>query len=114
VRPGGPHAEGRGAGGGRAEGHDPRGATAYVSLEPCSRHGRTPPCVDALLAAGITRVVCAVTDPSQAGLERLRAVGVTVDVLPADDPLALAARRQNAAFRTWSICGRPHVRYRWR
>ncbi len=60
-----------------------RGATAYLTLEPCNHHGRTPPCVDALLAAGIARVVVAVRDPhpvAGGGLERLRAAGVAVAV----------------------------------
>jgi diaminohydroxyphosphoribosylaminopyrimidine deaminase/5-amino-6-(5-phosphoribosylamino)uracil reductase len=68
-------------------GADARGATAYVTLEPCAHHGKTPPCADALAAAGIARVVAAVGDPDPrvngAGFERLHAVGVEVvaDVL---------------------------------
>lgn len=112
VRPGGPHAEVVALAAVAARGRDPRGATAYVSLEPCSRQGRTPPCTRALEAAGITRVVCASPDPTEDGLEELRGAGIVVDVLPADDVLALAARRQNAAFRTWRVLGRPHVRYK--
>lgn len=66
-----------------ANGHDLRGATAYVTLEPCAHHGRTPPCCDALIAAGIGKVVAALGDPNPLvagqGFERLRAAGITVE-----------------------------------
>jgi diaminohydroxyphosphoribosylaminopyrimidine deaminase/5-amino-6-(5-phosphoribosylamino)uracil reductase len=82
--PGGPHAEADALNTARAQGLDTRGATAYVTLEPCSHHGRTPPCADALVAAGVARVVVAVEDPDQQvggrGLARLRAAGVDVEV----------------------------------
>lgn len=91
---GGPHAEIVAL---AVAGEAARGATLYVSLEPCNHHGKTPPCTDAILAAGIARVVFAVRDPDPAaagGEARLRAAGLEVlgDVAPAP------AREQNAAF----------------
>jgi diaminohydroxyphosphoribosylaminopyrimidine deaminase / 5-amino-6-(5-phosphoribosylamino)uracil reductase len=84
-----------------------RGATLYVTLEPCAHHGRTPPCADAVLAAGVARVVVGALDPNPkatGGVDRLRAAGVEVDVVDSVD-----ARRQNDAWRTWAALGRPHV-----
>jgi len=89
---------------------DPRGATVYITLEPCSHHGRTPPCADALIAAGVARVVVAMQDPNPRvagrGLERLRAAGiaVTVGVLEAE------AQALNPGFLRRMQRGRPWVR----
>jgi diaminohydroxyphosphoribosylaminopyrimidine deaminase/5-amino-6-(5-phosphoribosylamino)uracil reductase len=109
-RPGGHHAEVAAL---RAAG-DARGATVYVNLEPCSHHGRTPPCADALIAAGVDRVVTAMVDPTDrvngAGIARLRAAGVRVDV--AGGEVERAARRQNAWWLTFALLGRPHVTYK--
>jgi diaminohydroxyphosphoribosylaminopyrimidine deaminase/5-amino-6-(5-phosphoribosylamino)uracil reductase len=88
-----------------------RGATLYVTLEPCSHHGRTPPCADAVVEAGIARAVVGARDPNPVvdgrGLERLRSAGIEVELL--DD---FAARRQNEAWRVWKSLGRPFVTYK--
>ncbi len=93
-----------------AAGERARGATLYVTMEPCAHHGTTPPCVDAVLAAGIARVVAGSRDPNPeagGGLERLEAAGVAVEL--AD---SVEARRQNEAWRTWVAEGRPFVTYK--
>ena len=93
-----------------AAGELARGATLFVTMEPCAHHGTTPPCVDALLSAGVSRVVAGSLDPNpaaQGGLERLRAGGVEVE--HAD---SFEARRQNEAWRTWVALGRPFVAYK--
>src|SRR5512133_150321 len=90
---------------------DLRGATLYVSLEPCCHHGHTPPCTEAILESGIARVVVGTDDPSSKasgrGLGILRDEGVQVDV-PGGE-LATRARLQNQAFRKHARTGRPLV-----
>ena len=94
-----------------AAGERARGATLYVSLEPCSHHGTTPPCADAVAEAGVARVVAAVGDPNPKvdgrGFERLRAAGVEVEVADLWE-----ARAQNEAWRVWIARGRPFVTYK--
>jgi diaminohydroxyphosphoribosylaminopyrimidine deaminase/5-amino-6-(5-phosphoribosylamino)uracil reductase len=107
VSAGGPHAEVVAL---EAAGERARGATLYVTMEPCAHHGRTPPCVDAVLAAGIARVVAASLDPgahSGGGLERLRSAGVETE--HADH---FEARALNEAWRRWAADGRPFVTYK--
>jgi diaminohydroxyphosphoribosylaminopyrimidine deaminase / 5-amino-6-(5-phosphoribosylamino)uracil reductase len=94
----------------REAGERARGATLFVTLEPCAHRGRTPPCADAVAAAGVAHVVVGALDPNPkaaGGVERLRAAGVEVVV---DD--SVEARRQNEAWRTWVTLGRPHVTYK--
>jgi diaminohydroxyphosphoribosylaminopyrimidine deaminase/5-amino-6-(5-phosphoribosylamino)uracil reductase len=110
-RAGGPHAEIAAL---EAAGDEARGATLYTTLEPCAHHGRTPPCVDALIAAGVAKVVAAAGDPNPKtdgrGFDGLRAAGVDVEI--AEGEAAVRARRQNEAYRTWVTKGRPFVTYK--
>ena len=110
-RPGSPHAEVVAL---EAAGEAARGATLYVTLEPCAHHGRTPPCADALVEAGVARVVAAVGDPNPQtdgrGFDRLRAAGIEVE-LPGGE-LERHARAQNEAFRVWVAGRRPFVVYK--
>jgi diaminohydroxyphosphoribosylaminopyrimidine deaminase/5-amino-6-(5-phosphoribosylamino)uracil reductase len=104
------HAEVQALADAHARGHDVRGATLYVTLEPCSHHGRTPPCVEAVIAAGISRVVVAVSDPNPLvagqGLGRLRAAGIAV----ATGLMQPAAEEINIGFFTRMRSGKPWVR----
>ncbi|MDQ3889989.1 MAG: bifunctional diaminohydroxyphosphoribosylaminopyrimidine deaminase/5-amino-6-(5-phosphoribosylamino)uracil reductase RibD [Actinomycetota bacterium] len=109
--PGGPHAETVAL---EAAGERARGATLYVTLEPCAHHGRTPACADAVVAAGVDRILCAAGDPDPRtngkGFQRLREAGIAVEM--ADGDLGRQARRQNEAFRTWVVGRRPFVTYK--
>jgi diaminohydroxyphosphoribosylaminopyrimidine deaminase/5-amino-6-(5-phosphoribosylamino)uracil reductase len=96
-----------------AAGERARGATVYVTLEPCAHHGDTPPCADALVDAGVARVVVGQLDPHPGhggGTERLRAAGVEVEV--ADGDLAFRCRQQIEEWRTWVAEERPFVTYK--
>jgi diaminohydroxyphosphoribosylaminopyrimidine deaminase / 5-amino-6-(5-phosphoribosylamino)uracil reductase len=106
-RKGGPHAEVVALG---AAGERTRGATLYVTMEPCTHHGDTPPCTTAIREAGVARVVAGALDPNPkagGGLEELRAADVEVELVDSFD-----ARAQNEAWRTWVAQRRPFVTYK--
>jgi diaminohydroxyphosphoribosylaminopyrimidine deaminase / 5-amino-6-(5-phosphoribosylamino)uracil reductase len=108
---GGPHAEVAALEDCLARGHEPSGATLYVTLEPCAHQGRQPPCTNAILAAGVTRVVIASEDPSEKASGRgpgiLRDEGIEVELANGEE--AAAARLLNQPFRKHSRTSRPLV-----
>jgi len=110
ARAGEPHAEVHAL---RMAGERARGATAYVTLEPCCHYGRTPPCSHALIGAGVARVVMAMRDPNPrvagGGEAMLRAAGIAVET----GLLELEARELNAGFIKRMTLGRPYVRLKW-
>jgi diaminohydroxyphosphoribosylaminopyrimidine deaminase/5-amino-6-(5-phosphoribosylamino)uracil reductase len=111
VRRGEPHAEVNAL---RAAGEKARDSTMYVTLEPCTHHGSTPPCVDAILEAGVARVVIGVRDPnpgvSGGGVERLREAGVDVEVVEGEP--AWRSRDLNAGYLSVHERGLPWVIYK--
>lgn len=114
-RPGGPHAEVEAL---RQAGDAARGATLYVTLEPCSHHGRTPPCADAVLEAGVARVVACHRDPNPQvagnGFQRLRDAGVEVEWgLETGEDTTRDAVALNLPFLTSLVLQRPAVTVKW-
>ncbi|HLF68730.1 MAG TPA: bifunctional diaminohydroxyphosphoribosylaminopyrimidine deaminase/5-amino-6-(5-phosphoribosylamino)uracil reductase RibD [Gaiellaceae bacterium] len=110
-RKGGPHGEVNAL---AAAGERARGATVYVTLEPCSHHGDTPPCTDALVEAGVARVAAGQRDPNPrvegGGLELLENAGIEVEL--AEGEIAFRCRQQIEEWRTWIATGRPFVTYK--
>ena len=109
-RPGGPHGEVVAL---EAAGERARGAALYLTMEPCAHHGRTPPCTDAVLAAGVARVVAGCLDPNpraSGGLSVLQAARVETEL--AEGEVAFRCRQQNEAWRTWISLRRPFVTYK--
>jgi len=108
-RAGEPHAEIEALHDAARRGHSPRGATLYVTLEPCCTHGRTPPCTDAIIAAGIRRVIVATTDPNPKhagrGFKLLRRAGIEA----VHGPLAEEAAELNESFNHWIVHHTPLV-----
>jgi diaminohydroxyphosphoribosylaminopyrimidine deaminase/5-amino-6-(5-phosphoribosylamino)uracil reductase len=108
-RAGEPHAEIEALRDAQKNGHAVRGATLFVTLEPCCTHGRTPPCTDAIIAAGLRRVVAGATDPNPRhagrGFELLQRAGITV----AHGILAEDCTRLNESFNHWIVQGTPRV-----
>jgi diaminohydroxyphosphoribosylaminopyrimidine deaminase/5-amino-6-(5-phosphoribosylamino)uracil reductase len=94
-----------------------RGATLYVTLEPCCHHGKTPPCTDTILSAGVRRVVAAMRDPfprvDGGGFAILRAAGVEVEVEDEDGAIAAEARRLNGPYLKRLATGLPYVTAKW-
>jgi diaminohydroxyphosphoribosylaminopyrimidine deaminase / 5-amino-6-(5-phosphoribosylamino)uracil reductase len=110
IRKGEAHAEGNAL---AAAGDRARGSTLYVTLEPCASWGSTPPCAQAVIDAGVAKVVVGTRDPNPAaagGLELLRAAGVEVEVV--DGELGFRARQQIEGWLTWVTKGRPFVTYK--
>lgn len=110
---GGPHAEVEALADATRNGHDARGATCFVTLEPCSHHGKTGPCADALIKAGVARVVAAMEDPykevSGGGFDKLRAAGIDVQVGDGE----AAAKRLNRPWLKRLSTGLPWVIAKW-
>jgi diaminohydroxyphosphoribosylaminopyrimidine deaminase / 5-amino-6-(5-phosphoribosylamino)uracil reductase len=110
---GGLHAERAALADAARRGEDTAGATMYLTLEPCAHQGRQPPCSDAVIEAGIARVVIATDDPTSKaagkGPAQLREAGVEVEFVPSEDDLALEARLQNQSFRKHGRTGIPWV-----